>query len=149
MFAWGETGDTQGAPRRSVYNMRGYIWGPWVYCSDTNFIFDQAQYKMPYLVINLRPTPHQDHVHISHKSIRFAMDDGPLYRREMYCQGYPSSQVPGTERPNWGVSYDFKAENGQWGHLVYKLEPITNSPPYLSHLKFYVRYNNNENDYLL
>ena len=116
---------------------------------DTNFLFDQAQYKIPYLLINLDPTQHQDHVQISKKSKQLSIDDDSLYRRKMYCQGYPSIQVLGTERPNWGVSYDFKAENGKWGHLVYELEPITNTPPYLSHLKFYVKYNNNESNYLL
>ena len=149
MFAWGETGDIQGAPRRAVYNMRGYIWGPWVYCADTNFIFDQTLYKFPYMVLQLHPTPHQDHIKISQNSIRFAMDDGPKYRREMYCQGYPSRHVPGSERPNWGVSYDFKTENGQWGHLIYHLEPVKKEPPYVSKIKFTVKYNNNENDYSL
>ena len=149
MFAWGETGDIQGAPRRAIYNMRGYIWGPWVYCADTNFIYDQGLYKFPYLVMHIHPTPHQDHIKISQNAIRFAMDDGPKYRRQMYCEGYPSRNVPGTERPNWGVSYDFQAENGQWGHMVYQLQPIKKEPPYVSKIKFTVKYNNDQNDYTL
>ena len=144
-YSNGPTGDVQGCNRELMYHVNGWVWGEYVYYADTAFHFDLTMTKVPFYEINYRNNMHQHHKTSAFNSPYFHIDNGPLERRAMFCDGYPTAVHESTKRPNWGISYDFKAKNGSWGHLLYKFTPTKD--PRVSDMSFYTIYNDKEHDY--
>ena len=146
-FAWGETGDIQGAARRQIYELNGWAWGSWVWFADGGFLFDQATFKAPYYEIRFAHSYHQYHERISSKSIHYDIDDN-MVKVVKFCAGYPSKDVDEFVRPNWGISYDFKNKTtGKYGHLQYRIKPKVLTPPYVSEMEVFITYNDDQYDY--
>lgn len=146
-YAWGETGDIQGAARRQLYEINGWAWGKWVYFTDGGFLYDQSTFKAPYYEVKFVTSYHQFHPRISSMSVHYDIDDTNA-KVTGFCAGYPSKQVDEFVRPNWGVSLDFKNKTtGKYGHLQYRIKPKVLTPPYVSEMEMFITYNDYQYDY--